>query len=226
MGIGELAEGPLHAALKRELAGPHDAFEVPLGRWVIDLVRADGELVEIQTGGFSPLGPKLDGLLDSHRMRIVHPLPARRWVIRTGPDGAMLSRRRSPRPARPVDLFHQLVAFPTLVGHPNLVVEVLLVEEDHIRAAAPVRTGRRRRDPGQRHLVAVLDRVELRQPADLLGLLPSALPEGDFTTAQLATATRTTTMLAQRIVFCLRHAALLEPAGKLAHAPLHRAVGP
>ena len=26
--------------------------------------------------GFGPLGPKLDGLLDQHRMRIVHPVPA------------------------------------------------------------------------------------------------------------------------------------------------------
>ena len=73
-GIGVLREGPLHAAVKDLLARPGDRAEVPFGRYVIDLVRADGELVEIQTGGFSPLGPKLDALLDGHRMRIVHPV--------------------------------------------------------------------------------------------------------------------------------------------------------
>jgi hypothetical protein len=40
---------------------------------VIDLVRADGELVEVYTGGFAALGTKLDALLDQHRFRIGAP---------------------------------------------------------------------------------------------------------------------------------------------------------
>ena len=59
-GIGVLREGPLHAAVKALLAEPGDRLEVPVGRFVIDLVRADGELVEVQTGGFGALGTKLD----------------------------------------------------------------------------------------------------------------------------------------------------------------------
>ena len=77
-GIGVLREGPLHASIKDWCARPGDRAEVRIERWVIDLVRADGELVEVQTGGFGPLGPKLDALLDGHRMRIVHPVPAER----------------------------------------------------------------------------------------------------------------------------------------------------
>src|SRR3954451_13073360 len=46
--IGELREGPLHRALKEWLSAPGDAFEVPVEGYVIDLVRADGELVEVQ----------------------------------------------------------------------------------------------------------------------------------------------------------------------------------
>ena len=63
-GIGVLREGPLHAAVKDLYAQPGDRAEVGVDGYVIDLVRADGELVEIQTGGFSPLGRKLDALLD------------------------------------------------------------------------------------------------------------------------------------------------------------------
>ena len=59
-----MREGPLHAAVKALLAAPGDRLEVPVGRFVIDLVRADGELVEVQTGGFGALGTKLDALLD------------------------------------------------------------------------------------------------------------------------------------------------------------------
>src|SRR6201995_3725912 len=71
--IGVLREGPLHAAVKGMLARPGDRLEVPVGRFVIDLVRADGELVEIQTGGFAPVGAKLDGPPGEHRMRVGHP---------------------------------------------------------------------------------------------------------------------------------------------------------
>src|SRR3954454_23013782 len=53
--IGVLREGPLHRELKRYLAAPGDTFEVRVDGYVIDLVRTDGELVEVQTGGFSAL---------------------------------------------------------------------------------------------------------------------------------------------------------------------------
>ena len=72
---------------------------------MIDLVRADGELVEVQTGSFSPLRAKLDALLDRHRMRIVHPIPAQRRILRVDEHGEVLSTRPSPKkPKRHDDL--------------------------------------------------------------------------------------------------------------------------
>lgn len=225
-GIGELAEGPLHAAVKQWLSRPGDAVEVPVGRWVVDLVRADGELVEIQTGGFGPLGPKLDGLLDQHRMRIVHPVPAERRIVRVDADGVILSERRSPKQAGVLEVFDKLVAFPSLIGHPHLVVEVLLCREDHVRSPAPVRSrsGRRTRDPGVRHLAEVLGRHELRRPADALGLLGAELPHEPFSTAELGALVGAPTVLAQRVAYCLRLMELIEPAGRRGPTPLHRRV--
>ena len=224
-GIGTLAEGPLHAAVKQWLGRPGDRFEVPVERFVIDLVRADGELVEVQTGGFGPLGPKLDALLDGHRMRIVHPVPTERRIVRVDADGVVLSERRSPKTASVLEVFDRLVAFPSLIGHPHLVVEVLLCREDHVRGPAPTRTtGNRRRtkDPGTRHLDAVLGRHEIRQPADVLGLLGTDLPDGPFSTRDLADLLGAPVGLAQRVGYCLRLMELIEPAGKEGRAPLHR----
>lgn len=220
-GIGVLREGPLHAAVKLALAQPGDRLEVKVDRFVIDLVRADGELVEVQTGGFGPLGPKLDALLDDHRVRIVHPVAAERRIVRVGAGGEVLSARRSPRRATIVELFDKLVTFPSLLAHPNLTLEVLLGREDHIRGSEPVRVRRRTRDPGERRLVEVIDRVELRTPADLLDALPP-LPEEPFTTRELGALLRCPTVLAQRAVYCLRLMELIEPAGKRGRAPLHR----
>ncbi len=223
-GIGVLREGPLHAALKAALAQPGDRFEVKVGRYVIDLVRADGELVEVQTGGFGPLGPKLDVLLDEHRVRIVHPVPAQRRIVRLDEHGQVLSSRRSPRKGGVAQLFDKLVTFPSLLAHPNLTLEVVLTAEDHVRGAAPVKVRRRTRDSGERRLVEILDRIELRSPADVVAALP-ALPGDPFSTRELATLLGCPVMLAQRTAYCLRLMELIEPAGKRGRTPLHQRVG-
>lgn len=220
-----MREGPLHAGVKELLAEPGDRFEVPVGRFVIDLVRADGELVEVQTGGFGALGRKLDALLDEHRFRIVYPVAAERRIVRADEHGEVISTRRSPRRAGAVEVFDKLVAFPLLLSHPNLTVEVLLLREDHIRAAQPVTSRGRKRDPGERRLVGVLDRVEFGGPEDVLRALPG-LPHEPFSTRELASLLGCGTMLAQRTAYCLRMIELIEPAGKRGRTPLHRVVGP
>jgi hypothetical protein len=221
--IGVMREGPLHAAIKALIAGPGDRAEVTVGRYVIDLVRADGELVEVQTGAFGPLGAKLDALLDEHRIRIVHPVAAERRIVRTDEHGEVLSVRRSPKRATALEVFGQLVAFPSLLTHPNLTVEVLLLREDHVRAAQPVRVRHRTRDPGERRLVEILDRVELCGAEDIVGLLP-LLPPEPFSTRELARLLGCGVLLAQRTAYCLRMIGVLEPAGRRGRVPLHQRV--
>lgn len=218
--IGMLREGALHASVKALLSEPGDRFEVPVGPFVIDLVRADGELVEVQTGGFGPLGKKLDALLDEHRIRIVHPVAAERRIVRVDEHGEVLGARRSPKRATAVAVFDKLVAFPSLLSHPNLTIEVLLLREDHVRHARPTTTRGRTRDPGERRLVGLLDRVILRTREDILAALP-ALPLEPFSTRELAAVLRCSTLLAQRTLYCLRTIGIVEPAGKRGRAPLH-----
>jgi len=215
-----LSEGALHAALKARLAEPGDRLEVPVDRFVIDLLRADGELVEVQTGGFGPLAAKLDALLDAHRMRIVYPVAAERRIIRIDEHGQVLTTRRSPKRATAAAVFDRLVAFPSLLLHPNLTIEVLLLREDHVRGPGPTTTRRRTRDPGERRLVDVLDRITLRTAEDVVAALPD-LPREPFTTRELAAVLGCGTLLAQRAVYCLRAIGIVEPAGKRGRAPLH-----
>jgi hypothetical protein len=217
--IGVLREGPLHRELKALLAAPGDAFEVKVDGYVIDLVRASGELVEIQTGSFSPLRRKLDALLDRHPVRIVHPIPARRRIVRVDDDGEVLSSKASPKKPTAATIFEGLVSFPTLLEHPNLTIEVLLTSEDHIRKPAPVRGRRYLRDPGERRLTEILERVELASPRDAAALIPAF--DAPFTTKELAKAMRVPLPLAQKTAHCLRALNVLEPAGMRGRAPLH-----
>ena len=221
-GIGVLREGPLHAALKDLYGCPGDRAEAKVGRFVIDLVRADGELVEFQTGDFSPLGPKLDALLDEHRIRIVHPVAAERRIVRVDAQGEVVSARRSPVQGRPLAIFERLVSFPSLLAHPNLVVEVLMCREDHVRAPEPRRGRRFRRDPGERRLLEVLGRIVLQEPHDALALV--APPQNPFTNRDLAEALHCDLRLAERATYCLQHAGVLEAVGKRGRAALFAAV--
>jgi hypothetical protein len=193
---------------------------VPVGRFVIDLVRTDGELVEVQTGGFGPLGAKLDALLDEHRMRIVHPIAAERRIVRMDEKGEVLGARRSPQRSTAVAVFDKLVAFPSLLTHPNLTIEALLLREDHVRRPRPPVARGRTRDPGERRLVEVVDRIALRTPQDLLAAIPSLPPE-PFSSRELAACLGCSRLLAQRTLYCLRAMGILERAGKRGRAPLH-----
>ena len=154
---------------------------------MIDLVRADGELVEVQTGGFSGPGKKLDALLDEYRFRIVHSVAAERQIVRVDGRGEIVAVRRSPTRVTAVAVFDKLVAFPSLPTHPNLTLEVPLLREDHIRASEPRSWGRRTRDPGERRLIDVLDRIEIRDPTDVLDVRPS-LPSKPFSSRELPIA--------------------------------------
>ena len=84
----------------------------------------------------------MDALLDGYRVRIVHPIPSLRRIVRVDGEGTVLSVRRSPLRPGFAAVFEGLVSFPTLLSHPHLVVELLLCSEDHVRAPSPVR-GRR-----------------------------------------------------------------------------------
>jgi hypothetical protein len=107
--------------------------------------------------------------------------------------------------------------------HPNLTIEVLLLAEDHMRAARPVTARRRTRDPGERRLRDVLGRVELRGVDDVVGALPS-LPAQPFSTRELAAVLGCRMLLAQRTAYCLRAVNIIEAAGKRGRTPLYRQV--
>jgi hypothetical protein len=220
--VGTLREKPLHASLKRWYAEDGDRVEVPVDGFVIDLVR-DDLLIEIQTSGFSSMKRKLATLLDlGHRVRIVHPIPVEKWIIRVDADGTELGRRRSPKHGTAVDVFAELVSFPALVAHPGLDLEVVLILEEEERRHDPTRAWRRKGwVVEERRLVGVIDGVPLTGPADLAALLPDGLPD-PFTTADLAAALGRPRRLAQQMAYCLRHADVLTPDGSQGRAVAYR----
>ncbi len=207
--IGTLNEGSLHAALKHHYSLPGDRFEVPLGNFVIDVVRDFGEpdelLLEIQTGSFGAMGNKLDALLEEHRMLLIHPIAVTSTLERRD-----TKPRKSPKKGSIYSLFSELVSIPTLLDHPNLTLDIVLVDVIKKQEFDPKL---RRRRGGyrtvDRHLQRIVDTYHFEQVDDLLSLLPDALQE-TFTTADIASNGKISRSDAQKLAYCFREAGLID----------------
>ena len=231
-GLATYREGSLHAALKtRYAAGIADGrVETAVDGYVVDVVGRD-ELVEIQTASFGSARRKLERLVATHRVVLVHPIPLETWLVRVDGDGVVLRRRRSPKRGLALDLFDELVHLPGLIAEPNFRIELVLTTVEEIRG--PVPTGARYRHSRDwwrldRRLLGVVETRRIDGPGDLLGLLPAGLPT-PFTTADVVAATGRSRRLAMRATYCLERSGAIERVARqgrfLAYRPTAPAAG-
>ncbi|TAH48689.1 MAG: hypothetical protein EYC68_20380 [Chloroflexota bacterium] len=201
---------------------------MPLEGYHIDIVRGD-LLIEIQTRNFFALKEKLPKLLEHHRLRLVHPIPAEKWLVRVAADGVTeISRRRSPKRGTFLDIFDELVHVPTLLTHPNFALDILLIREQEIRRvrAAHERPAKRTRFPRDwdRHdhqLLEVIDSCLIESRADLRAFLPNHLP-AQFTNRELARVLDKPYARAQAMTYVMRQCGILAIAGKRGRAILYQ----
>ncbi|MCD1295523.1 hypothetical protein CUJ83_10985 [Methanocella sp. CWC-04] len=219
--ISTLNEKPLHEALKRWYAQTGDIFEVSVDGFVIDIVRGD-LLVEIQTRNFSAIKRKLEKLLIDHSVRLVYPIPRKKWIIKLADDGnSPVSRRKSPKHGSFEHIFEELIRLPELLKDPNFSIELLLIEEEEVRRYDGVRGWRRRGwVTDERRLLRVVDKLILNSPTDMQAFIPTTLTE-PFSVNDLARATDNSRRMAQKMVYCLRIMGCVAPVGKRANAILY-----
>jgi hypothetical protein len=212
-----MPERGLHAELKEWLHEPGDLVEGMVWGYRADIIRGD-LLIEIQTGNFPQIRTKLAKLLKGYRIRLVHPVPEKRWVIREV-DGKR-QRRVSPRTGRVEEVFNELIYCPTLPLDPNFSLEVIMVHAEEKQAVRWRGKRRTRYTVTERHLVEVVGREVFERPADYLRLLPEM--NGAFTARQLSKAGKLRITLARRMVYCLAKMGVIEEVGSVARAKLYR----
>lgn len=221
-GIGLLNEKPLHAELKRLTSLPGDLFEVPLGRFVIDIVRG-GQLLEIQTASIGSMKGKLRQLLPDHPVRLIYPLPVEKWIVmepagRTGRE----TRRKSPKRGRIEHVFIELVSIPDLISHPNFSFEIVMTREEEHRKPVRTRSWRRKGwELQERRLLEIVERRLYQAPDDWRSLVPDTI-SAEFTTGDLAGAMGIERYLAQKMAYCYNRSGLIEQIGKQGRSWLYR----
>lgn len=219
--IGTLSEKSLHAALKAHYARSEDQLEIPVEGFVIDIVR-DDLLIEIQTGGFTPLKRKLSRLLKKgYRIHLVHPIASTKWIVKEDAQGSRLDRRRSPRRGKAIDIFNQLVRIPHLLPEPGFSLEVVLTQQEEIRRNDGQGSWRRKGwSLFDHHLLNTVEQVTFRDREDYLQYIPGDLPR-PFTTRTLANQLSINIRLAQKMAYTLFQAGWLERVGKEGNAFLY-----
>ena len=215
-----MVENSLHEGVKRWYAKPGDLIEENLEGYLIDIVRGE-QLIEIQTSNFSAIKKKLAKLIRHHRVRLVHPVSQRKWIVRIDTNKETVSRRRSPRRGRVEDVFLELVYMPDLMKEPRFSLEVLLVHSEEVLVDDGRGSWRRRGwSIHDRRLLKVMESHVFTEPRDFLGLLPESLSP-EFTTRQLSEALGLRLNIAQKMVYALRHMETIEAIGKRGRAPIY-----
>ncbi len=199
--IGTLREKRLHAAVKLYLCPDESRHERPAAEFLTDKtvdprrmvadIYDDGDIYEVQTGGFFPLRDKVAWYLahTAARVTVVHPMAAVRYLSRVDPaTGDVISRRRTAGRGRVRDVARELYWLSDFIGDPRFTLRLLLLEIEEYRLDDGSCRGRRG-SRYERFPTALHGDVTLREPADYAAyFLPVALPSS-FTAADYTRAT-------------------------------------
>ena len=216
-------ETTLHRQLKQHYATNDALLEQRIGRYRIDVVRGK-QLIEIQLASLSAIRDKIATLLKDHRVLVVKPIIAGKYLVkRRRAGGRVDSRRRSPKQRTLLDLFEELVHFTRVFPHRRLTLEVPLVEIEEWRYPGHGRRRWRRDNDFQvedQRLLEILAVHRFSSAGDLCRLLPPSLPQ-PFHTAHIAAGLGVERWIAQRAAYCLRQTGAIQSVGKLRGAWLY-----
>ena len=216
-------ETTLHRELKQRYATDGALVEQRVGRYRIDVVRGN-ELVEIQLASLSAIRDKIAALVKDHRVLVVKPIIAGKFLVkRRRAGGRIVSRRRSPKRRTLLDLFEELVHFTRVFPHRRLTLEVPLVEIEEWRYPGHGRRRWRRDNDHQvedQRLLQVVEVHRFHWAADLCRMLPQSLPQ-PFHTGHMAEGLGVERWIAQRMAYCLRRTGAIQSVGKLRGAWLY-----
>ena len=206
-------EYSLHSEIKRIYSIPEDRFEVKVDNYIVDILR--GQLViEVQTKNFSALKEKLQTLTKEHQVRLVYPLPEKKWITYITKDNTIVNKRKSPKKGRLTDLFRELVMIPQMIEDENFSLEVLFIDEEEVRCDDGKGSWRRKGvSIKERRLLQVNDRILFQNKTDYLKMLPDSLNQV-FTNRELAKLAKIPVWTARQITYCLRKSNLIQTAEK------------
>lgn len=223
-GIGLKNESSLHSDIKNWYLQPNDRLESKVDGYVVDIVR-DGLLIEIQTKHLYAISRKIKKLAASHKIKLVHPIAAEKWITKLSyPEEQVVSRRKSPKKGKLLDVFNELMRVPELINEENVTLEVIMIKLEELwcpdGAGSWRRSGMSIRD---KVMLEVVDTVTFTGKTDFYRFIPGSLAE-PFTNKSFAEAHGIKAPKASKITYTLRRMGIIKEVGRLKNAILYETV--
>ncbi|MBP3710777.1 MAG: hypothetical protein J6I73_10340 [Treponema sp.] len=228
--IQTLNESSLHRTLKNLYALENDcATEVALDGKIYDIVDANGNVTEIQTGSVSKLLVKtMNALQHNRRIKIVYPIAVEKYITLYDERGIFISKRKSPVTHSVYDMFRELTGlYPVLLEKKfSLDVLEITMTETRVRTPEPVQSKNNRRRfckswlKQDKQLEKIMAVRTFQNASDYVRLIPeSCLPE--FSARSIANALKADKSLpasaaknAHLLLWVLSHMHLIEACGE------------
>lgn len=183
--INTYFESSLHKALKAQYSCNYrykTETELPLpdgSRPIFDIVTDSGAVIEIQTRNPSLLSKKVKGVLDAGlAIKIVNTLVFYKNILTYDEEGALISKRRSPKKEGIYSVFRGLTKLYPYLLDKNFTLEVLLIESNELRKRVPLsynhirarhKTNYQKID---KTLVKIIESTLFKTVEDYLALIP------------------------------------------------------
>ena len=220
-GIGTLGEKTLHAVLKRYCQPDESRHEVKIGRSVADICDENG-ITEIQTRSFDRLRPRLERFLPLGRVTVVYPVARHKSLLWLDPvSGSVTKTRKSPKMGEPWDVLPELYKISVYLQHPNLLLQIVLLDVDEYRLLDGWSDDRKKGSTRYERIPNDwLGEVRIGAPEDWEQLLPPGLPE-EFDSAQFARCCKRTRHFAQTALRVLNDVGAVHRVGKKGNSYLY-----
>ena len=214
-------ESSLHRSLKFHYTGSEGDTETISGAYLCDGRTGNGELIEVQCGSFAPLKEKVKNLTKKNKVRVIHPIIAKKHIELYNECGCLLRRRKSPRKGSTWDVFKALIHAPQLPLLKNLTIELAIIESVEKRTDDGKGSWRRSGVSKSDHLLeSWCGSVVLKNPKDYNMFIPFASGE-PFTAIELAKKAGINRALAQKTLYVLTKMGLAECSGKRGRANIY-----
>lgn len=190
-GIGTYNEKRLHRILKRYVTNNAQSYEVKLAGCVADVFE-DGHITEIQTSSFRPLEKKIKRYVSETdcKITVVHPIIFKKKIIKANKEtGEIISEKTSPKHGKYTDVLPNMYYLRELADGDRLEVRLLSVGVEEYRFSERVRYRKKGAYDNDVRPVELFDEISLIGAEAYANLLPERLSAGEFTSAELSSAT-------------------------------------
>lgn len=214
--INTFFESELHKSIKILYAHTENGqMEVEVEGKICDVV-INKRIIEIQTGSLDKLKNKLESLLPTYSVTVVHPIVVKKYIKTTFLDG-QTTQRISPKKQNIYHIFKELTSLYPFLLHPNFTLEIIeteiieerkkitpeekkLIKNKKLRKDW-IKTGKQLKKIGKKYTFA--------SATDYIKLLPKDLPL-QFSSSHIKKITKE----ANCMLWVLKKAQIIEVIGK------------